>query len=402
MKYDYQYIKALSKELKTTITELIALAPQNDPFYVGTQGDIDKAQWFYDLWQRAGYTNGVHIRKAHYYAVSVETVKPDGKIYENTIKDWQYLNIAAKYARYLGYIDPSDIADHKNPDPTINTNYSYSNIPRYGIDIPELVQPEISVGGQSVADVQPYHLEVWCEKSTMDTVLKPVCNRYSANLATFAGETTLTACNSLIKRIKQAGGKPTRIFYISDFDPAGNSMPVAMARKMEWLLSANGMEMDLEVIPIALTLEQVKQYKLPRTPIKESERRAASFEDNFGVGGVELDALDAIYPGVLGDIVGNAIAPYYSQQATNELINERARLQAIVRARVNEITSRYADEIKALEAMTEELNNIEIDTTPFKVERYKAHVISNGNVLFDSTRNYVDQLEFYKQHKGGA
>jgi hypothetical protein len=76
-----------------------------------------------------------------------------------------------------------------------------------------------------------------------------------------------------------------------------------------------GIDLDVRLQPIALTLPQVKSYRLPRTPIKPSERRKASsstgsghrFENRFGRGVVELDALEALYPGKLAGIVETAI-----------------------------------------------------------------------------------------------
>ena len=49
MKITYDYIKALAKELHKPITDLIALAPANDPFYTGTPRDLSLGQWFADL-----------------------------------------------------------------------------------------------------------------------------------------------------------------------------------------------------------------------------------------------------------------------------------------------------------------------------------------------------------------
>jgi hypothetical protein len=60
---DYQTIKRLAREHKVTVPDLIALARQNDPFYTGTKGDLDKARWFAGLWERFGYTDKVHLRR---------------------------------------------------------------------------------------------------------------------------------------------------------------------------------------------------------------------------------------------------------------------------------------------------------------------------------------------------
>jgi hypothetical protein len=67
---DYHYLKAKAKELKVNKDHLIVLAPQNDPFYTGTKTDIAMAEWFADLWQKFGYTKGIHLRRIHYQLVS--------------------------------------------------------------------------------------------------------------------------------------------------------------------------------------------------------------------------------------------------------------------------------------------------------------------------------------------
>ena len=52
MTMDYEQLKDMAREKQCRITDLIALAPQNDPFYVGTSGDWEKGRWFADLWER--------------------------------------------------------------------------------------------------------------------------------------------------------------------------------------------------------------------------------------------------------------------------------------------------------------------------------------------------------------
>jgi len=125
---DYHTIKHLAGEVEgVTIRDLIALAPQNDPFYVGTPGDIAKAQWFADIWRKFGYSSGVHLRRVHYQLVSQSPLvkKPNGKPYENTEKDWDYLGMASKSARYLGTVEPDAFVDRRNPDPHIYTQHQY-------------------------------------------------------------------------------------------------------------------------------------------------------------------------------------------------------------------------------------------------------------------------------------
>ena len=159
---------------------------------------------------------------------------------------------------------------------------------------------------------QPYLVEIWIEKSTMDDVLLPLCEELHISLVTSVGFQSITSAVNLLQRAQQLIqlGKPTRIFYISDFDPAGDGMPVAVARQMEFWLQDYAPGADIKLSPLALTRDQVITYQLPRLPIKESDVRQAGFEERYGAGAVEWEALEALYPGVLADLVRDAIAPY--------------------------------------------------------------------------------------------
>jgi hypothetical protein len=48
----YDQIKQLANEQGMPVADLIALARQNDPFYCGSTGQVEKDRWFADLWQR--------------------------------------------------------------------------------------------------------------------------------------------------------------------------------------------------------------------------------------------------------------------------------------------------------------------------------------------------------------
>ena len=194
---NYETIKELAKREHCKVTDLIALAPQNDPFYAGTPNDWALGRWFADLWAKFKYGSGVHLRRVHYQIISQDPpVKmPNGKPYENTETCWDTLSAAAKAARYLRLVEPSAFVDRRNPEPHIYT-YDRGDAPFItvadnlwsgALDIPEF--PELPrYGVENFVGEQHYHLEIWCEKSTMNDVLIPFCERYGINLITGVGE----------------------------------------------------------------------------------------------------------------------------------------------------------------------------------------------------------------------
>jgi len=265
---NYEAIKQLARETDQRVTDLIALPPQNDPFYTGTPGDWALAEWFATLWQQFNYQTKVHIRRVHYQIISQDppVSLPNGKPYENTEECWNVLNLASKAARYLRLVDPSAFVDRRNPDPVVYASWRLSAPEVYAsgrlhasdVQLPEFPDlPTYQISGYYAQ--QPYHLEVWCEKSTMNDVLEPLCKHYGANLQTGLGELSITATLALVSRLQRMG-KPACIFYVSDFDPAGQSMPVAVSRKIEYFVRTIGLEVEVRVFPVVLTLDQVQYY----------------------------------------------------------------------------------------------------------------------------------------------
>ena len=428
----YEAIKATAKAHKLRVTDLIALAPQNDPFYAGTPGDWELAEWFADLWERFGYGAGVHIRRVHYQIISQDppVMMPNGEPYENTDRCWGILSQASKVARYLGLVDPAAFVDRRNPDPYIHLYRpetdpdlfvagdlwsddldlpAFPGVPGYGLD--------------GYEGTQRYHLEIWCEKSTMNDVLIPLCERYGANLVTGVGELSVTACLELTQRLDPE--HPARIFYVSDFDPAGRSMPVAVARKIEFFLRQADRPFDVQLAPVVLSLDQVIRYRLPRTPIKDSERRRASFVDRFGAGAVELDALEALHPGELERILSQELDHYYDHELGARVREARRRLvddlQAIrsnvlqghaeelgdlrdeyeqIRADFEDRIGAYASRAQRLwQAISAELDRQAPDLDDYPIPMAEERPAFAG-ALYDSGRDYVEQITHYKAFQG--
>lgn len=430
--WTYDTIKELARSEGVRIADLIAMAPQNDPFYTGTDGDWSAGRWFADLWERFGYTTGVHIRRVHYQVISQDPPvnMPDGTPYENTERCWKFISQASKQARYLGLVDFGAFVDHRNPDPSIyayNRTESpqvwvYRNLWNEALSIPEFPGlPSFDVSGYT--GVQRYHVEIWCEKSTMNDVLLPLCQRHQVNLVTGAGELSITACAELVRA--RMTDRPLRILYISDFDPAGQSMPVAVARKMEYFIRNRDGAADARLYPVVLTDDQVRQYRLPRTPIKDTERRAGRFEERYGEGAVELDALEALYPGALGSILEREIRRYYDlnldarvNRALRTLRGELERTrQAIIapheerlaqlRADYETVRQEFQERVNVMQtelmqlwqAISEEMEDQAPDLDDYPIpEASVAH--ENGGALYDSSRGYLAQIEAYKGFQG--
>ncbi len=442
MKWDYKFIKDEAKRGRkeglgySTAKDLIALAPVNDPFYTGTERDRQFAEWFADLWNQYGYTQGIHLRRIHYQVVSQKepVYFPDGKPYENTDKCWSRLCEAAKAARYLGYVDPAAFVDRRAQAPAIFAEGNEYSEPFVdisgGFDIGDFQLPGLpELPGYRLdgfKDEQEYLLEIWAEKSTMNDVLLPLCRRYGMNLVAGVGELSITQIIQLIDRLHDVR-KPCRIFYVSDFDPAGQCMPVSAARKIEFFLRnlPDGNHFNVQLLPVVLTHEQCQGYGLPRTPIKETELRAGKFEERFGAGQTELDALEALYPGSLTSILKKYIQRYYDTTLNYRVEQWEFRRMEDLQEREQEILNKYQEEIDEIEdefyrlraelqdrmeGFTEKARTLwqavqndlaenapEIDSDEIPEPEVQGDV---EPALFDSKRDYLNQLGWYKLFQG--
>jgi hypothetical protein len=205
MKINGHALRDLSSRLGRPVKTLI-LNEHTDPFYL-TERRVRLAEWFADLYREHGFARGVHIRRIHYRLISqTEPVQlPNGGDYVNTIECSKALNEAASAARFSGLVDAEDFEDRRNPaamlflpDPvdepsvlvTGDTEF-YVRPPSIGVSVsPAYVPDEIPSLGLLVSAEcpAPYHVEIWCEKSTVNDVLIPLAREYGLNLQTAVGE----------------------------------------------------------------------------------------------------------------------------------------------------------------------------------------------------------------------
>lgn len=389
---DYQLIKRIAKKAKIKVTDLLALSPSNDPFYCGSPGQLEKAEWFGEVYEKMGRPDNIHVRRVHYWLVSQQPKykTPNGEDYLNNDKCWGLISIASKYARYTGVIPMENIIDRRNPPAIEHSSNWEHTLPS---DVKDETDPEKII--DLVADefwcfnaskTQPYMLELWCEKSTMNDVLEPLCSEHGMNLVTGLGELSITAVRLLMERV-EAADKPTRIFYISDFDPAGEGMPISVSRKIEYFSQQAQHKRDIKLIPIMLTAKQCIDYELPRTPIKSSNLRKNEFEERHGAGATELDAMEALYPGEMRKLIMEIVNEYFDHDKWNGAIRKNISLKKKVREHLEPMVTNLLEDIDL-----DEFDEFDPGEGDLKDD-------SGKSWLYDSGLEYIDQLTKYKEHK---
>jgi hypothetical protein len=308
-------LDAACTKTKCDLADLTVLSAKSDPYRLDTAAGHRDAAWLAKEMNRLlGATAKIHWRGLHYVFATNEVRKPDGAIYLNTDDDWLFLSeVAGKRARWLGYIDFERILDNRNAEPIIHrkaspTPKSYVAV-GLEVDIPAVddLEPQAYVSG--FEGRQPFQFVIFGEKASLEAVALPVARLYQADIYLNTGEIS-DARMYRIAKDAVADGRPLVVFTLTDCDPAGYQMSVSIGRKLQALRDLLFKKLKFELVPVALTVEQVRELGLPSTPLKETEKRADRWREAFGVEQTEIDAIATLRPNDLRDILERAFDPY--------------------------------------------------------------------------------------------
>jgi len=322
----------------------------------------------------------IHIRGLRYAIVAKGNVrKPDGKIYRNTDPDWEWLaEEAMKAARWLGYVPFDRISDKRNaepiihrarasPEPTARNLYASVWTPPIAVDLGEIYVTEPMGQLTGFDREQPSALVIFGEKSSLEDVLLPIAQRYGADLFLGPGEISDTLAHTMAQHAAEDGRK-LAVITATDFDPAGRQMPVSIARKLQAFRDAFFPGLRFEVVPAALTREQVRELRLPSTPLKPGDPRAAPWRRAFGHQQTEIDALATLRPDLLRRIVETALEPYYDRTLAGRIqqaaADWRDQAQEVIDAHVD------ADE---LDGIRDNVETIQAEATE-RIEALKTEI----------------------------
>lgn len=218
--------------------------------------------------------------------------------------------------RYAGLIDWEAIED-KEREPHKHGEWS---------NIKSLVQSAIYSYRLPRWDDQEYYLEMYCEKKAGINVLQPIADEYHIYFGFNKGYSSASAMYDLAKRIMEQieNSKMVIILYFGDHDASGLDMIRDINERItEFLVEGEyPVKPDFKVIPVALTMEQIKKYNPPPNPAKITDPRAKWYIEKFGEESWELDSIDAME---LRRIAENSILRYIDIEKYNAWVKRETR-----------------------------------------------------------------------------
>ncbi len=142
------------------------------------------------------------------------------------------------------------------------------------------------------------------------------------------------------------------------------------------------------------------------------------FESRHGEGAVELDALEALYPGELQAVLSRYIECYYDSSLSEWVAQVQARLHEDLSFVWQQVLTPYTDEVQEFQSVYEQLQEelaerlagysqrmhhlwhamrADLRYYPLPLPEYPDEI---GEGLYNSVRDYLEQVEAYKAFQG--
>lgn len=271
-------------------------------FSAGSVDIIAKARSICAAYQDQGYD--LTLRQLYYQFVSRDWI---------TNKDSEYKRLGSiiNDARLAGLLDWDYIVDRTR---NLRANSPWD-------DPGDIVKSAAYSFRHDKWSDQDYYVEVWIEKDALVGVLESCCPGEDVPFFSCRGYTSQSevwgAAQRLGRRIDD--NKKVVILHLGDHDPSGIDMTRDIEHRLAMFIAQDrrgapegldaqdyiwDLDGDLTVNRIALTWDQIQQYRPPPNPAKLTDARARGYVAKYGGSSWELDALE---PSVLVGLIQASI-----------------------------------------------------------------------------------------------
>ena len=264
----------------------------NKTFQAGSLNLIETANEIITDYAGQGYD--LTLRQLYYQFVARDLLP-------NTVRSYKRLGSVISDARLAGLVDWSAIVDRTR---NLRANPHWDN-PE---DIVRSAAQQFAI--DRWAD-QSDRVEVWIEKDALLGVIEPICNALDVPFFSCRGYISQSeAWNAAIRLGRwDKAGQRTTVIHLSDHDPSGIDMSRDIAARFETF------RVPVEVVRIALTMDQIEHFNPPPNPAKTTDSRAADYIAEYGPESWELDALS---PDVLSGLVKKTVGEFIDQEQWSE------------------------------------------------------------------------------------
>jgi hypothetical protein len=274
----------------------------------------------------------VTIRQIFYQLLNepplIHASKPDSR-FRNDKSSYAALKDLATRARHEGYIPYEQIEDETRKDVVWAVHFSLADY--YESQMDSLLTDY----WRDLMQSQPNQIQIVIEKNTMEGVVRPIAAKFAIPYQIGRGQNTTTPVWKIAERFKDSGKEKLIVLTMSDLDPDGDAIPHSLGQRLR-----DDHHIDqVEVIKVALTMEQMRGLRLPesfqRAKVKSPNYRR--YVERYGTDSVW--ELEAVPPRLLQQLLTDHIDAIIDRKAFNK---ERAaeRADAAHNEKVREMVRR--------------------------------------------------------------
>lgn len=238
----------------------------------------------------------------------------------NNQQSYDKLQVLVTDARMCGIID-WELMEDKTRE--LDGRHEWND----AADFIESVCPQFN---KDLWDSQDVRIEVWVEKDAQEAAVAKASRRLGLKFFSCRGycsATSLWEAGQRLAEFVDRGQRPI-ILHLGDHDPSGIDMTRDIEQRVKLFMGEQGVELTVE--RIALTMEQVKKYKPPPNPAKQTDCRYEDYKAAYGEKCWELDALE---PEIVDELIESAAMAYCDddlyQEACAEEIAVKDRLRTV-------------------------------------------------------------------------
>ena len=208
----------------------------------------------------------------------------------NTVRSYKRLGYMINNARLAGLVDWNHIIDRTR---------SVRSAAHFGKP-KDIIERYTQAYRIDMWANQGYRPEVWIEKDALIGVISGVCNDYDVPYFSCRGYSSQSAMWRSSQKFMNANmdGKVPVVIHLGDHDPSGLDMTRDIFDRLELFMGG------MEVMRIALNMDQIEQHSPPPNPAKISDSRYYKYAWEHGTSSWELDALD---PRTIADTISRTL-----------------------------------------------------------------------------------------------
>jgi hypothetical protein len=283
------------------------ISPAKFPFLDAIKKVIAKLKEFLPL----------SLRQIHYQLLNdpplIHADKPSSR-YRSDKKSNKSLTDLATRARHAGLIPYEFIID---PVRTVTTWNVQPNLSSY---YNQQMEDVLNGYARNLQQSQEIHAEIIAEKKTLSSILEPVAQEFRIRIIYGKGQCSTRPLYDVAVRYKKSGKSKLVILAVNDCNPDGDAIAHSLGQRLRDDYGIAG----VSVIKVALTMEQVRRLKLPKS-FERAKKKSPNYKRYIERYGTDFTwELEALKPKVLQKLLRDAIDRVLDRKAFNhEVAAER-------------------------------------------------------------------------------